>query len=114
MLVSLGIFMALVLWGLHVSLDRYNRQVVPDPPISIINLQPEQGAVKIIFLGKEFSPGIGDDLEGRVQQMRHSIDATLKRGLDAAAGWFGIVQEKWREIKTGSGSRFFVCLRLYC
>ncbi|SFQ99718.1 hypothetical protein SAMN05660706_104160 [Desulfoscipio geothermicus DSM 3669] len=100
MLVSLGIFIGLIFFGVNMSLMNFNRVVAPEHPLCLVDWQAGEGMVEILLLGESLRLPLDDDLP---REARERACYLLRQGRIEAAEWLDLLRQKAREMRIKRG-----------
>jgi hypothetical protein len=96
MLVSLGIFIGLIFFGVNISLINFNRLVAPEHPLCLVDWQIGEERVEILLLGEPLRLPLDGDL---FRDAGERACYLLRQGRIEAAKWLDLLRQKACEMK---------------
>ncbi|AGL00827.1 hypothetical protein Desgi_1320 [Desulfoscipio gibsoniae DSM 7213] len=98
MLFSLGICIGLIFFSINIALINFNRLVVPEQPLVLLNWHADGEKLEICLLGETLRlPNFGGTWPGLMQNMHEQVGILYSIGRDEFMRRLDPVQQKVRE-----------------
>ena len=106
-LVSMGVFWGVIMFGVNVSLTHFNRLVEPERPLHLLEWRVDKNELEIQLLGESYHLVLSEDSYGQLRHRYGEMGRAVVDGAESrrAAAQREITESGWPEKAAGLWER---------